>query len=86
MAKNFLKRFSRDATLLALTVSMLFGADAYAAGAYSPSVSCFSAEGKGFSSATVACSYVSTGASRAAVSSDRYRGMKLYAGGIPFGV
>ena len=86
MAKKFLKRFSRVAMLLALAVSMLFGTDAYAAGACSPSVSCFSAEGTGFSSATVACSGIGTGTSRVSVSSERYRGTKLYAGGIPFGV
>ena len=86
MAKKFLKRFLKYAFVGVLTACLLFRADLFAFGASEASVSCFS-DAYGSSARAISCFGLRESSAVARrVDSSRYKGIRLYAGGIPFGV
>lgn len=87
MAKKFLKRFSRYAVACILTVVLLCGADISSFGASAGSVSCFAdVDGAAIPNAVPCFSFGKSIETARSVDGSRYKGLKLYAGGIPFGV
>ena len=86
MAKKFLKKFSRYAVTCILAVILLCGADISGYGAGVASVSCFSDVDAATPRAIPCLSFEESAQAARTVDGSRYKGLKLYAGGIPFGV
>jgi len=88
MAKRFLKGFLRCVACAVLVVTLLCGADFSGYGASDGSVSCCVTDTAVSAPRALACFHSGINQTSASVSvnSDKYKGMKLYAGGMPFGV
>ena len=86
MAKRFFKKYSRYAFVGLLALCLLFRSDVSVLGSGEESVSCFSETGS-IAPRAISCFHIGESAQVArSVDANRYKGLKLYAGGIPFGV